>query len=219
MAKIYSDTFRELARKYQVTINAGSIVLPGSHVVNNEILVDASRSLYNTSFIFRPDGTVASEVVMKSFPISSELPFLKPAPIDALPVFDLPIGKTAILICADSWYPESYSRINELEAEVVLVDSYCAGDGTMDILWKGYDGNMPGDVDNSDVGKIKEREAWEKYGIPGRLKMTRAKIGVNVFLRGELWDLGTDGQPIFVAQGQLLKASIARRAGVWNFCF
>jgi hypothetical protein len=220
MANIYSEAFKELAKTYQVTINAGSIVLPGPSVLSNEIRVDPTQSLYNTSFIFYPDGEIDTKVIRKSFPIKSELPFVTPYPMDELPVFDLPIGKTAVLVCADSWYPESYNRINELKAEVILVNSYCAGNNTMSAEWKGYDGiRMPNDVDSTDIQKLKEREAWIKYALPGRIKNTHAAIGVNIFLRGELWDLGTDGQPFFIKDGRLLTISPSGRGGIWNLCF
>lgn len=220
MATIYSEVFKELAKIYQVTINAGSIVLPGPLVVNSQIKVYPSQPLYNTSFIFHPAGNIDSHIIRKSFPISSEMPFITAYPIEELPVFDLPIGKTAVLVCADSWYPESYDQINQLNADVVLVNSYCAGNNTMTADWKGYDGiRMPIDVDSTDVKKLKERDAWVKYALPGRITKTKAAIGVNVFLRGELWDLGTDGQPFFIKDGQLLEIGKSERGGIWSLCF
>ncbi len=220
MAGIYGDTFKELAKSYQVTINSGSIVLPGPSVRNNEIFIDSSQPLYNTSFIFYPNGEIDQQVIRKSFPISSEIPFVTAYPIEQLPVFDLSIGKTAVLVCADSWYPESYDRISQLNAEVILVNSYCAGNNTMAASWKGYDGiRTPDDVDSTDVQKLKEQEAWVKYALPGRIKNTKAAVGVNVFLHGELWDLGTDGQLFFIKDGKLLKAGNSLRAGIWNMCF
>lgn len=220
MAAVYGNTFRKLASDYQVTINAGSIVLPGVSVKDTAIHVDESKPLYNTTFIFHPTGMIDERVVRKSFPIHSELPFVTAAPMEDLPVFDLPIGKTAALVCADSWYPESYAKIAALQAEVVLVNSYCAGHQTMRALWNGYDGiARPVDVDTRDIKKLLEREAWIKYALPGRLEDSKASIGANIFLRGELWDLGTDGQPFFVAGGRLLEAGTSERAGIWNFCF
>jgi predicted amidohydrolase len=220
MAAIYADTFKELAKTYQVTINAGSIVLPGPLVEGNEIKTNTSQPLYNTSFIFYPDGLIDQQAIRKSFPIKSELPFVTAHPIEELPAFDLSIGKTAILVCADSWYPESYSKIKESDAEVVLVNSYCAGNNTMANGWNGYDGiKMPDDVDPTDIHKIKEREAWMKYALPGRIATTNASVGVNIFLRGELWDLGTDGQPFFVKDGKLLEIGASERGGIWSLCF
>lgn len=220
MADIYGNVFKKLAKTYQVNINSGSIVLPGPSIANNEIVVDATQPLYNSSFVFHPDGSIDQQVIQKSFPISSEIPFVTAYPIAELPVFDLPIGKTVVLVCADSWYPESYDRINQMDAEVVLVNSYCAGINTMAANWKGYDGiRMPDDVDTTDVQKLKERDAWIKYALPGRIKNTNAAIGVNVFLRGELWDLGTDGQPFFIRNGELLDVGKSERGGIWSFCF
>jgi predicted amidohydrolase len=220
MATIYSNTFRKLAREYQVTINAGSIVLPGAHVQDTVIDVREDQPLYNSSFIFYPTGLIDERVVKKSFPIHSELPFITAAPIEDLPLFDLSIGKTAVLVCADSWYPQSYARIASLHADVVLVNSYCAGDQTMSIKWNGYDGIAPpSDIDTLDIRKISERDAWIKYALPGRLAESKAIVGANIFLRGTLWDLGTDGQPFFVAGDRLLDIGKSSRAGIWNFCF
>ncbi|MBX2963125.1 MAG: carbon-nitrogen hydrolase [Cyclobacteriaceae bacterium] len=221
MAEIYSSVFSSLAKEYGVTINAGSIVLPGPYIMNkNKIGIDTKQPLYNTSFVFYPDGTIDSTIIKKSFPISSELPFVTAYPVEKLDVFDLVIGKTAILVCADSWHPESYKRIEELKAEVVLVNSYCAGSNTMDTPWKGYDGKEePEDVDQLDIGKLTEKEAWIRYALPGRLASTSARIGANIFLRGELWGLGSDGQPFLIFDGELLETTQSDRGGIWNLCF
>jgi predicted amidohydrolase len=221
MAKAYTDVFRSLATEYHVTINAGSIVLPDPTIrYRSEIEINTDGPLYNVSFMFYSNGTIDEQVVRKSFPISSELPFIYAHPIDQLPVYTLPVGRTAVLVCADSWYPESYSKIDSLDADIVLVNSYCAGDETMGKLWKGYDGGtMPDDVDSTDIGTLTEREAWTKYALPGRLKTSKAKVGVNVFLRGELWDLGTDGQPFLVRQHELLTVGESEKAGIWSICF
>jgi predicted amidohydrolase len=220
MALIYAEVFKELAVHYDVTISAGSIILPGPVVENNKISVDTSEPLFNASFVFHTNGEIDRQVIKKSYPISSELPFVRPCPIADLPVFDLPIGKTSILICADSWYPETYGHLSTLGAEVVLVNSYAPGDHTMETAWKGYDGRgMPSDVDRQDVGMIRESEAWIKYALPGRLRQTHVSIGANVFLRGKLWDLGSDGQPFFIYDNELINVEKSDRAGIWNMCF
>ncbi len=220
MASIYAATFTQLSKAYGVTINAGSIVLPGAVGNGAQIVVSEKEPLYNTSFIFHPFGIVDGQVIRKSFPISSELPFVTPAPIDELNLFELPIGKTALLVCADSWYPESYARVKELGAEVILVNSYCAGDDAMDKLWRGYDGgSLPPDVDQAHIGTLTEYDAWVSYALPGRLSSSGATVGANIFLRGQLWDLGTDGQPFFVKNGQLVPVTPTEEGGIWNFCF
>lgn len=220
MANTYATVFKSLAKQYQVSISAGSLILPGAYVEDNQIKVDLNQPLFNSSFIFKSDGAIDTQIIKKSYPINSEQSFISSFPIEELPLFDLPIGKTAILVCADSWYPESYERIKELGAEIILVNSYCAGDDMMNNYWAGYDGNIePDDVDLDDLFEITEHDAWIKYALPGRIHQSGASFGVNVFLRGELWNLGTDGQPFFVADGNLLERENAARAGIWNFCF
>lgn len=220
MAKTYAETFTSLAKKYGVGISAGSIVLPGPFVEDNEIKVKPEQALYNSSFVFHANGEIDTKVVKKSYPINAELPFISSYPIEELPSFNLPIGKTAILICADSWYPDSYQRIRAMNVEVILVNSYLTGDGTMQRDWYGYDGaNEPDDYDYNDIYNITEQEAWIKYALPGRIQKSRARVGVNVFLRGQLWNMGSDGQPFFIGNGELLEAGISHRAGIWNYCF
>ncbi|MDW8331107.1 MAG: nitrilase-related carbon-nitrogen hydrolase [Cyclobacteriaceae bacterium] len=219
MAGIYSSVFRRLAAQYRVTIIAGSVILPDPTVYKNEISVHVSGELFNVTFIFHPDGTIEPKTIKKTFLINDEQPFLTSCPIEELPVFDLPIGKTAVLICADSWFPESYAEASKKKAEVLLVPSYAVGNGKFRQLWEGYDGHTaPADVNPSDAGLIKEAEAWKKYALPGRFP-SDAILGVNVFLRGELWDLGSDGETFIVHKGKLITVRQSQRAGIWNICF
>jgi hypothetical protein len=218
MANVYQSTFSKLAEKYQIHITAGSINLPDPQIMNGRIKVNPNNPIYNTSFIFGPDGYPLPLSIRKAFPIESEHPFVTASPSSDIPTFDLPFGKIGVLVCADSWYPESYQAIQGVE--VVLVSSYCAIDGAMDVSWAGYNGApAPIDVDLNDIGVLNERQAWEKYALPGRIGLSGAENGVNVFLRGELWDLGTDGQPFFIRNGELLPIQKADKAGIWNMDF
>lgn len=220
MAKSYFKTFSELAVEYKTYIAAGSIILPGPKVEAGELVLDTEKPLYNVSFIFGPDGKIVGSPILKAFPIESEQPFLSPSDPIQVPTFDLPIGKTALLICADSWYPEAYQTAKDEGAEVILVPSYCTGIGTMNMPWQGYSGYPePAGTDLFDIGQIKEGQAWEKYALPGKIKNTSAQVGMNVFLRGELWDLGTDGQPLVVHKGTLLPVNPSEKAGIWSLNF
>ena len=49
-----------------------------------------------------------------------------------------------------------------------------------------------------------------------KLVKTSAKVGMNVFLRGKLWEMGADGQPLAILNGQALKPTAAARAGIWS---
>jgi len=218
MAKAYEKCFLTLSKKYQVFINAGSINLPDPEVIDNQIIVNKEAALYNSSFLFGPDGSIFPQVIKKVFPIESEKPFITASPSSTIPSFALPFAKVGILVCADSWYPEAYEAIKGVD--LVLVNSYCAVDGAMEVRWAGYNGApAPADVDLSDIGEISEQEAWKKYALPGRIGISGARNGANVFLRGHLWDLGTDGQPFFIRNGELIHLHAAEKAGIWNMYF
>ena len=215
MARIYSATFQKLSKTYGIYIVAGSINLPGAEVIDGRLTVNPEKPIHNTSFIFSPSGEILPYTVDKAFPINSEKPFVTAAKPTNIPIIDLPIGKIGVLVCADSWYPESYQAIQQ--ADIILVNSYCAGNGAMNIPWAGYNGApAPLDVDPLDIGILTEQEAWKKYALPGRISSTQARHGANIFLRGQLWDLGTDGQPFFIHHGKLIDIQEGEKGGIWN---
>lgn len=205
MATGYGRVFSRLAQRFGVTLVAGSIVLPDPQVTANEIHA-GSGPLYNSSFVFFADGRIGGPV-RKTYPIASELPFTRPAH-QPLPVFDTPLGKLGVLICADSWYPDTWAQL--AGADLVAVPSFATPTGIWTRPWQGYNGaRAPRDVDPGDVGRISEGEAWRKYALAGRGGQLRA--GINTFLRGELWDLGDDGRTTAVIEGKLLQG--VRRDG------
>jgi hypothetical protein len=220
MANDYEQVFKRLAKEYNVDISAGSILLPDPKIEDNHILINQDGEIYNTSFIFTSSGEIYPQVFKKIFPINSELPLIGSDNQKKLQVAQLNIGRTAVVVCADSWYPQIYKDLKEQEPEILLVNSFSSGNGIMNTMWNGYDGSAnPDDVDLSDIQKITEGEAWLKYAMPGRIHSSGAKFGMNVFLRGNLWDLGSDGQPLIVSNGELLKTDPAKKGGIWNLRF
>jgi predicted amidohydrolase len=196
MAEIYHQTFSRLSYKYQVAIVAGSILLSEPMIKDNSLRT-TKGNLYNISVVYKADGNPYPEIIRKKFLTSDEQPFTKPSKINELPVFDLPIGRTSVLICADSWYTENYQYLDSQKAEIALVPSFCSSDGKMTEKWKGYDGYpTPEDVEKLDIGTISEQNAWLKYSLSTRSQKTSIKQGMNVFLRGRLWEMGSDGNTI-----------------------
>jgi hypothetical protein len=203
MASIYRRVFSDLSKKYGVTIIAGSILLQEPDVRKNRIILH-NGSLENITAVFNPDGTMQPKLSRKAFPIGDELPFVKKCPPSDLPVYDLPIGKTSVMICADSWYPESYKTVKQDGLQLIAVPSYTTIDKSMGSKWVGYSGfDEPVDVDTTDIGKITLRDAWLKYTMPERIKSINTPYGMTVSLRGKLWDLGTDGELIVYNRGQV----------------
>ena len=216
MAGIYHDVFSSLANEYSVTVVAGSILLPSPRVSNGKLEIGGG-GLYNVSVVYGPGGSAHDEVVRKAFPIRAELPFTTPGSAADLPVFEAPAGRLGVLICADSWYPASYEVIRARKADLVAVPSYLAPDGIWGQPWRGYDGApLPRGVEPRDVGRLTEGEAWLKYALAGRLAGAGIKHGIDVFLRGDLWDLGCDGHTVVVREQTVVEAQHVTGAAIVN---
>jgi predicted amidohydrolase len=216
MAEIYHAVFSGLAKKHGVTIVAGSIVLPSPEIRDGKLEI-GDGELYNVSVVYRPDGAPYEDVVRKVFPIGTELPFTTQASAADLPVFDTPAGRVGVLICADSWYPSPYEVMQAKGADLAAVPSYLAPDGIWDTPWRGYDGApAPDDVDARDVNKISEGEAWLKYALAGRMAGAGIQHGINVFLRGGVWDLGSDGHTVVVRERTVVEAKHVAGAAIIN---
>jgi hypothetical protein len=71
-------------------------------------------------------------------------------------------------------------------------------------------------VDPEDIGRLTEGQAWLKYGLAGRLDDTGASYGMNVFLQGCLWDLGSDGHTIVIKSGELTEGAPSAGAAIVN---
>lgn len=197
MAEIYQRTFSTLAKRFGVTIVAGSILLPGPRVEAGTLIVGAGP-LQNVSAVFRPDGTLAG-LSRKAFPTKDEQGFLAAADASAIPVFDTPAGRLGVLVCADAWFPQAYRTLRAKGATLLAVPSYSAGDGVWQQPWGGYSGYPTPPDARADIGKIREGDAWLRYTMGGRAKREGGIVrGMNVFLRGQLWDFGSDGTTILL---------------------
>jgi predicted amidohydrolase len=216
MAEIYHETFSGLARSYKATIVAGSIVLPHARILQDRLTVN-DGPLFNTTAVYRPDGKPFPDLVYKIHPTTLELPFIKPGAATDLMAYDTPVGRVGVLICADSWYADGYSRLSELGCDFLAVPNHLTPSGSWHKPWKGYSpGPEPAEIDLDDIGHIKEGEAWLKYGMASRLSQSGARSGMQVFLRGTLWDLDSDGQAIVVHEGNLFQGKERDGAAITN---
>lgn len=195
MAEIYDRSFRRLAQAHGITVVAGSIVLAAPRVEAGRIVV-GDGPLMNVSAVYGPDG-LAGPLVKKRFLVADEQRFLAAPHAAPRPSFETPAGRLGVLICADSWFPESYAALKETGIDLLAVPSFIPTDGHWTAAWGGYDGHpAPADVRPIDVGRLTEGEAWLRYAMPGRIPSSQATAGLNVYLRGKLWDLGSAGQSL-----------------------
>ena len=216
-ARDYQSVFGNLAKRFGVHLVAGSIVLAEPALRDGRLITTPGGRLFNISALFNPKGDIIAPLVVKAFPIADELTFSSSGEVAQLPVFMTPAGRLSILICADSWYPASYDAIKGAGPELMAVPSYSAGDGLWATPWAGYNGaNMPADIVRDDVRKITEGEAWLKYAMAGRAQDTGIRAGLNVFLRGELWDLGSDGATLRVSRDGSHRGAMVRGAALTN---
>lgn len=218
MAEIYQEVFSRLARKYSVTIVAGSIILPSPQISSGR-LIPTDGPLRNVSVIYQPGGAPYSPPIYKAFLTAEEQPFLRSASASQLPAFDTPAGRLGVLICADSWYPQAYIPLKEQGVALLAVPSY-SGDGMekWNQPWPGYNGwSIPGDVDIQDIKKLTEAQAWNKYSLSGRIRSSGATHGVRVFLRGKLWDLDLGGwSGTLVRDGEVFVEEQTQKAAMLN---
>ncbi len=217
MAALYQSTFSALAKKYSATMVAGSILLPAPEVRDGCVMA-GKGSLYNISAVYKPDGSAYPNLARKLFPIVTELDFVAAAPTnELLPTFETPAGRLGVLVCADSWYAEPYKQLKSQNVDLIAVPSYIPEGDVGDKPWQGYNGSSaPDDVDLSDVRKLTEGQGWHKYALPRRLHHAGAKSGMNVFLRGSLWDLHTDGQSILTVDGGESIEAKSKEAAILN---
>ncbi|HFA48032.1 MAG TPA: carbon-nitrogen hydrolase [Bacteroidetes bacterium] len=202
MAQIYQSVFSRLARKYKTNIVAGSIFLPNPKIMDNK-LIAGKGPIYNMSAVFLPDGKIAPALVKKKYPIGTELPFCAKNE-NALPVYQLNSGKIGVAICADAWYGDIYSELNKNKASIFIAPSYSTGHKIWPAKWHGYDGaTAPAEINKKDIENITLGRAWHKYTIK-RIGNTNIKTGIVVFLRGEIWDLGTDGHSFIYRNGNVI---------------
>ncbi len=193
MAANYQAVFSEIAKEYQVIIVAGSILLQNPKIENTKILTNHG-ALKNVSFMFDSKGILHPQIIEKAFPTADELPFVTKSLVSKN-IFKTPIGNMKVLICADAWFEEMYKSDN-VKVDFVVVPSYSSGVNNWDKPWQGYSGfETPKDAKNA-VKKISLGQAWQEFAMAGRAKKAKIKYGMNVFLQGNLWDLGADGSTI-----------------------
>lgn len=139
IASLYHHTFSQLARKYGVTIAAGSVLLPSPCISGGTLTVpDVFAPLENISVLYRRDGSPDPVIVRKVHTTPDEASFTRAASATSLPVYESPVGRLGSLICADSWYPDVYAALQKQRCEVVVTSAWVYPRGCMDAPWLGY---------------------------------------------------------------------------------
>ncbi|MCS7461075.1 carbon-nitrogen hydrolase family protein [Paenibacillus doosanensis] len=109
----YMELFRSLAK------STGMYLIGGTHII------EEGGKLYNTAFLFYPDGRVGEQRKLHVTP--SEVKGWNMQAGDALHLFDTDKGRIAVLICYDVEFPEIVRMARARGADVLFCPS-CTDD-------------------------------------------------------------------------------------------
>ncbi|KTC42008.1 carbon-nitrogen hydrolase [Pseudomonas sp. ABAC61] len=214
MAKDYQTLFGGLAKEFQVTLVAGSIILPEPSVSQGNLQVGRG-ALYNSAVVFGSDGQPIGQPQLQIYPRASESGYIHGDAREAVQVFDTPAGRLGVLIGSDSWYPDNYRKLDEQQAQLVAVPAFIMGKGRWEQPWPSDNGAALGAAAPK-PGATSEGEAWHRLTLTSRPALSQARGGASVFLRGQFWNLGTSGQSFVSSAGQTFADDGSRGARLLN---
>lgn len=191
MAKIYATVFSSLAKKYKVTIVAGSIILPGPSVNAKGKLSIKQGQLYNASFIFGPEGTIIAPPIKKMVLTGNEKNFLTPAGNNEHHIVRTPSGNLAVLLSADSLNAAYYHQRKEKVSFVAFPS--IEGLDSLQMSMKTFS-----PANNADTSTQTQKATWPHAGL-NNMKAAGIHRGIHVFFRENLGD-ATEGKHRYTAK-------------------
>lgn len=202
MVRDYQTVFGGLAREFEITLVAGSIVLPNPRVEDGQLQI-GSGALYNSSVTFGSDGKPLGQPQRQLYASRYQKRYVKAAGNAQVNVIDTPAGRLGILIGTDSWYPDNYTRMNQQNAELIVVPAFVNGRNSWSNPWHG---TRTHDTPTLVLkpGSLSEREAWHRLTLIAREPHSTARAGISVFMRGQFWNQGTSGQSFVSHSGQII---------------
>ena len=175
VAKIYNDTFSELAKEYSVSIIAGSIILPEPKIIKGE-LVAGEGKLYNSSVTYLPSGKAIDQIIKKINLSQWEKDLLTPGEIKQDLIITVPGWKVGVFIGIDSFYSSVYSQISKSKVDgLVSPASSFISDKITD--------------ESNKLLELQEPDTWHRYSLKDRSVETNAKVYLQVFWNGSIWDI------------------------------
>ena len=215
MARDYQALFGGLAREFGVTLVAGSIVLPEPTVSDGQLEISRG-ALYNSTLVFGSDGLPIGQPQRQLSPTLDQRGVIQPSLDQAVNVIDTPAGRLGVLIGSDSWSPDNYRKLNAQGAQLVAVPAFVVGRGAWDKPWRGYQSQSTPSEISLKSGELNEGDAWHRLTLTRQLPDSQALTGISVFLRGQFWDQGSDGQSFISSDGQTIADGNARGARLLN---
>jgi predicted amidohydrolase len=181
-AEAYFEVFSDMAREHEVYLIAGSAVLPPYKILDGVVQWErgpAQHRVYNTSYLFGPDGLVIGKQD-KVFLIELEEEAalnLNAGSLESLQVFDTPVGRIGIAICLDGFSDEVVDRLVEQGAQILVQPSANPGE------WDDW-----------------QQEDWLRGSYGKTVLDGRFAYAINPMLNGPLWDVAFYGQSSIIAR-------------------
>lgn len=176
IAAAYFDVFSEMANRYGVYLVAGSVILPQYPLIDGMVCWQdgpTSRGVYNSSFLFGPDGKVIGrqdKVHLIDLESDAALHLSRSA-VSGLRVFATELGRVGIAICLDSFQAEVAARLEQQGAEILVQPSANPGPWTQE-----------------------QQQEWLESCYRWVCREQRFAYGVNPMMTGKVWDVAFYGQ-------------------------
>lgn len=178
MAKAYNSVFSRLAKEYNVSILAGSIVLENPDIVQGN-LVSSSGDLYNVSVAFIGNGTCVRPLFKKSVLSEWEEGILQPGKRDQEKILRVPAWTVGVFLSEESQEEEFYKKIGNSQK----LDGIVSPASAFQIFKTKPNTNKYLEIQNE------FQSTWDRKGIHYWIQNTRAKDHIQVFWKGELWNI------------------------------
>lgn len=211
MARDYQQLFGSLAKEFGVTLVAGSIVLPDPYVEQG-VLHAGGGPLFNSSLVFASDGSPLGQPQRQQFPDSQVRRYIHDGRKQPLQVVQTPAGRLGVLIGSDSWYPENHQQLENQQVQLIANPVFLSGKDSWQAPWRGNRHQDAAAELALQRGEVSEKTAWQRL-------TEAAGEGVNsmsVFMRGQFWDQGSDGQGFAHQSGELLTGPPSQGARLLN---
>lgn len=213
MARDYQQLFGGLARQFNVTLVAGSIILPSPHIEDG-VLQPGNGSLFNISVVFGGDGRPLGAPQHQVFPDRDNRRLVEPGDAEDLDVISTPAGRLGVLLGTDSWYPDNYRRLQAKGVELLAIPAFVAGPDQWQAPWRGYPRHPPASGAPR-PGEISEQHAWQRLTQAGLASLGDIP-SLSVFMHGRFWDVVGEGQSFSVQPGQIDEAPAGPGARLIN---
>ena len=185
IASTYFDVFSTAAKEYGVYLVAGSVVLPPYRLIEGRVRWEQGpleARLYNTSYLFGPDGLVlGQQTKVHLIDLEQEAALhLDRGETEAISVIETPLGRIGMAICLDSFQEDVADALERGRTDILVQPSANPGPWSPE-----------------------QQLDWLNSSYKRTVVEGRFAYGVNPMMTGAIWDLEFFGQSSIVVRDDL----------------